>query len=138
MSFQTRSYPSCCDLCCLSHYKKIKGKSGNKTSPINQKPTIYDEKQAYIRNAIEEWEKSLFSELDIKLIRDKFLKDEKEVYLMYDFVNNVAITDELIDIMKYKAQSYAELTLNNLGLRDYGISIVANKSTKLLSVIIRF
>lgn len=57
---------------------------------------------------------------------------------MYDFVNNVAITDELIDIMKHKAQSYAELTLNNLGLRDYGISIVANKSTKLLSVIIRF
>lgn len=118
--------------------KKIKGKSGNKTSPINQKPTIYDEKQAYIRNAIEEWGKSLFSELDIKLIRDKFLKDEKEVYLTYDFVNNVAITDELIDIMKYKAQSYAELTLNNLGLRDYGISIVANKFTKRLSVIIRF
>ena len=118
--------------------KKIKGNSGNKIPNISRKPTIYDEKQAYIRNAIEEWEKSLFPVYRVEQIKNKFLKNEKEVHIMYDFISNVAITDEIIDIMKSKAQRSAEIVLDTLGIRNYGISITANKSTKLLSVIIRF
>lgn len=58
--------------------KKIKEKSGNKTSPINQKPTIYDEKQAYIRNAIEEWEKVYSQNSILNLLGINFSRMKKK------------------------------------------------------------